>query len=174
MALDFIAYNAEKASKIKAPKGVVITDEFVAEYSEAMQHILNSGHDGLTVHFADHKTREKWFNTAVAYGATLAVPMSIRRIKGTDSMNKEHGSLTFTLETTAGKEERQEEGRKAKMRAEILKSYGHSLRAGRGGKTEEDKVREEATLKKFYGMTEEQQEAHLVKYRASVKSDPHA
>lgn len=168
MALNFEAVSLAKTSAPRKAKEIVFDDEFVKEYTEACEYILNGGHDALKVDHGTHEKREEWFAKAQAYGKTLNTPLAIRRIKGFDTMNKEHGVNVFTIETEADAEERKEAGRKAKERAEILKSYGHTLRPGRGGKTNEMIEAEERTLAKHYSKSETQQVLHLEGYRNKV------
>lgn len=164
MALNFTAVSLKTIAAKKA--GKVYTEEFQAEYAEAMEHILNAGLDALAVEFPDAAARDKWFNDAKSYGLTLNVPMNIRRIKGTDSDNKDHGRLTFTLETMANKEENAAKAKANRERVEILKSHGHDTI--RGKKTPEQIAAENETLRKHYNMSETDQAKHLEKYRSTI------
>lgn len=164
MALDFKAVSLKTVAAKST--GKTYDDEFKAEYAEAMQYILNEGHDALEVEFPDATTRDKWFNTAKSYGLTLDTPMNIRRIKGTDSDSKEHGRLTFTLETVAQKEANAKKAKESRERVEILKSYGHTIIKGK--KTPEQVATEQAILNRHYAKKDSDQETHLAKYRESL------
>jgi len=155
MALTFTPITAGTTGKvIKEDK---FTPEFIAEFDEAWEHLKKGTSVGLSVEFPTHEARENWFNLAVAYGRRQGV--SVTRVKGTDSMNKDHGRLSFKMESLEEKERRVAEAAVKAQRVMVLKSYGVELSAG--FKTPEMTAREDKVLAEHYAKTPAEQEKHL-------------
>lgn len=158
MALDFTPITAGATGKVV--KEDSFTPEFVAEFTEAWEHLKSGNSLGLSVVFPDAKTRDDWFNRAVAYGKREGV--AVTRVKGTDSMNKEHGKLSFKMEDTKARDQRVADQAAKAQRVMILKSYGYEVVTG--SKTPEITAAEDEILKRHYAKSVAEQEKHLANW----------
>lgn len=119
LKFDIVALNAGPTKTADA-----LPPEFVEQYTDVLQWVTSNPGHAVRVDFGTHAEREAWFANAKAYGRSLMdnqdnpMPHNIRRIKNTDSMNTEHGIMTFLLEPSSAKDERQAE---VKASAEFMK-----------------------------------------------------
>lgn len=165
MALNFTRVTLDVTGK--AVKPAEFTPEFIEEFNEAWGELKSGDVAGLSVEFDNHADRVKWFNKAVAYGKQNGV--SVTKMKGTDSDNKEHGKLTFRMETTEAKEARMALTRAAADRREVLAAMGRT--SGKGKKSPEIQAGDDAALSKFYALTAAKQEEKLTAYREKVAAE---
>jgi len=107
------------------------TDEFKAEFAEAWGYLAENPTHTMSVEFPDAATRDAWFDNCKAYGMTLADKVNIRRVKGTDSMNTDHGKLTFAMELDSVREARNAEKREAAAKVEARRAAGEVITKGR-------------------------------------------
>lgn len=162
MALDFTPITTGASGKVVKEES--FTPEFVAEFTEAWEFLKDGTAAGLKVEFPDAKQRDQWFDLAVAYGKREGV--SVYRVKGSDSMNKEHGRLSFKMVSVKARQEKIAKDAAQAQRAQILKSYGYELTAG--SKTPEQIQKEDAILTAHYQKTPEEQAKHLEAYVRKV------
>lgn len=97
------------------------TQGFKDQFQDIWQFCQENPDTAVTVDFGTHASREDWFNTAKSYGITLDEPTNIRRIKNTDSMNKDHGQMTFIIELMSEKKNRA--NKDAKSDASLIREW---------------------------------------------------
>jgi hypothetical protein len=129
MALQFTPVVPTKTA---VPTGVQFDEEFVNDFSDALNYLIQNKDHHLMVEFPSAAERDTWFLKAKSFGERRQDGVvHVRRIKGSDSMNKDHGKLTFTMELGDDRDKRRMAAAEYKADLEARRAAGETIRKGR-------------------------------------------
>jgi hypothetical protein len=162
-----MALNFTFAETKTAHPAMKFDDEFIESFNNAWGFLKeNPGHQA-TVLFENAAARDKWFNTAKAYGAQHADDVFVSKVKGTGSDDKASGKLVFKMESGTERDKRiAAQKRRADMAAEV-RAHGLDVKRGVGSNLDDVHA---ALMKK----TPQEREAMRKKVAESVKKESDA